>query len=174
MGRDKAQLPFEGGTLGEFLGERLAAAFEETILCDGASDAIPGIGPLAGLESGLGAARHDWVFLLACDMPHFSLELVRLLWNEAQQESAGAVIPMGPTGREPLHALVHRRALLSIRRAIAAGRYGIEQALEDAGIRYFPWERVREISPDGSCFENWNRPEDLPAALRTSVSEAAR
>lgn len=167
MGRDKTLLPYAGGTLRSHMISRLEAICGETLLCGpgGIADLHPGIGPLAGLEAGLRVARHEWCLLVGCDMPDFSAPLVELLWKEAQAGDAAVVLPQGPGGREPLHALVHRRALPAIERAIANGRYGLEQALQEAGARVVPWERVRAICPDGSCFHNWNSPADLPQGV---------
>ncbi len=87
MGRDKASLPVDGGTLLEWVVRTLGPSFADTIVSgvgapSGAravADLRPGAGPLAGIEAGLAAAGTGHAFVLACDMPRVSARLAALL-----------------------------------------------------------------------------------------------
>lgn len=182
MGRDKALLTYEGQTLLSFVSRRLGALCEETLHCGATGetaagarvvpDLHPGLGPVSGLEAGLEAASHDWCAALACDMPYFSGALLGALWERAQGAELDAVIPLGPTGAEPLHALYSKSALPAIREAISHGQNGLERIFRGARVLRVPWSELRGFDPEGECFRNWNRPEDLPAGVRESLSEA--
>jgi len=75
-------------------------------------DALPGLGPLAGLLSGLRAARSRWVYLTACDMPFFDEAWARHLMGRARAlEGSGrrtlAIAARSGAFHEPFHALYH-------------------------------------------------------------------
>lgn len=67
-------------------------------------DLYEGRGPVGGLHAALADAQSRWIFLLACDYPFVSAELIRLLANEISA-GAGAIIPEQHDGRlQPLCA----------------------------------------------------------------------
>lgn len=67
-------------------------------------DVIEGRGPLGGLHTALYHAASEWVFVLACDLPFVTADLIRRL-AEFRDEQHGAVIPEQPDGRpQPLCA----------------------------------------------------------------------
>ena len=72
-------------------------------------DVLPGLGPLAGLQSALRHAKAERIFLLGCDMPLLNSELLNLMWEIPTW--APVVIPGTPHGLEPLHAIYHKSLL---------------------------------------------------------------
>src|SRR2546425_8445898 len=83
MGRPKAWIEVGDTVLLRYVVERLAPAFSEVVVAFGEPEQMEQLvpyrvvfdrkrdaGPLAGLEAGLIAARHDVLFAVACDMPY--------------------------------------------------------------------------------------------------------
>jgi molybdopterin-guanine dinucleotide biosynthesis protein A len=122
MGRDKALVELGGQTLAEralstvrqaLPGRRVtfvarnAAQFGIEAIAAGAPfvfDLIEGRGPLGGLHTALSYARTEWIFVMACDYPFVSAELIDLLGGQISDEF-GAVVPEQPDGRlQPLCA----------------------------------------------------------------------
>ena len=67
-------------------------------------DLVPGRGPLGGLHAALSYAQAPWIFLLACDLPFVTCELIRLL-GDMISDACSAVVPEQPDGRlQPLCA----------------------------------------------------------------------
>jgi molybdopterin-guanine dinucleotide biosynthesis protein A len=65
-------------------------------------DLHEGRGPLGGLQAALAYARTPWIFVLACDYPFVSGDLIRLLAGRVHDE-LGAVVPEQEDGRmQPL------------------------------------------------------------------------
>lgn len=65
-------------------------------------DLIEGRGPLGGLYTALSHAAGRWVFILACDLPFVTAELICRL-SEFRDNECGAVVPEQPDGRlQPL------------------------------------------------------------------------
>lgn len=73
-------------------------------------DLVEGRGPLGGLHAAISYAQTEWIFLLACDYPFISPDLLRFLRGCISDES-GAVVPEQPDGRlQPLCAFYSVKA----------------------------------------------------------------
>src|SRR2546430_5324361 len=83
MGRPKAWIEVGNTVLLRYVVERLAPAFSEVVVSFGEPEQMEQLvpyrvvfdrkrsaGPLAGLEAGLPAARHEGMFAGACGMPY--------------------------------------------------------------------------------------------------------
>jgi molybdopterin-guanine dinucleotide biosynthesis protein A len=122
MGCDKATLDLGGKTLAQraFQTVREAlpnsrvtfvAGYEaqfaiEAILADGRFifDLIPNLGPVSGMHAALADTQATWIFVLACDFPFVSVEMIRLLAEKVSDEFS-AVVPEQSDGRlQPLCA----------------------------------------------------------------------
>lgn len=122
LGRDKALVDIGGKTLAQRSYDVVSnalpdsrvtfvAAYEaqfaiEAILAGGRFifDIVPGRGPLGGLHSALSDAATEWIFILACDYPFISSEMIALLRSKISDHLA-AVVPVQSDGRlQPLCA----------------------------------------------------------------------
>ncbi len=170
MGRDKALLPFRGGTLAQAVARAVAqAAGSATLVGDPESygrlgfpviaDLYPGEGPLGGIVTALGHTAADWNLVTACDMPAITVELLAMLLDKAERLDADALVPAGPRHLEPLCAVYHRRSHRALAEQFAGGVRKVAAAL--AGIR-----AVRLPIVEVSCFQNVNTPEEWSACDR--------
>ncbi|HEY2865743.1 MAG TPA: molybdenum cofactor guanylyltransferase [Pyrinomonadaceae bacterium] len=122
LGRDKATVDLGGQTLAQrafqtvtealpdsritFVAGNQAQFAIEAILADAGFifDLVADRGPLGGLHSALADATAPWIFVLACDYPFMSSEMIRLLAENVSNDY-GAVVPEQPDGRlQPLCA----------------------------------------------------------------------
>ena len=169
MGRPKALLPVAGTTLIEWMASRLAPAFEELLVAAPDSrqlpaglrehlvcDLHPGAGPLAGIESGLMATRHEVLVAVACDMPAVEAELVRRLL--AASAGHDAAVPRVGGRPEPTCAAYRRSAAGWITGQLDAGRWRVADALEGLHVRWLEGE------PAG-LFADLDTPEDYARFL---------
>ena len=171
MGRDKALLPFRGGTLAQRVARAVAEAAGSATLVGEPdryqglgfpviSDLYPGEGPLGGIITVLRHTPADWNMVTACDMPAISAELLRPLLETAERSDADALVPVGPSGRlEPLCAVYHRRIAAELEGEFSAGVRKVAAALDRVRAIRFP---VLEVS----CFQNVNTPEEWSACDR--------
>lgn len=94
-------------------------------------------GPLGGLHAALAYARTPWIFVLACDYPFVSPELIRLLASKIVDDS-GAVAPEQMDGRlQPLCAFYN----------VAAARPIVEEFLERPRIPPPMREVISRLAP---------------------------
>src|SRR3972149_6701536 len=87
---DKTKLIFDDRLLLQIIVERLAPVCSEVIIARGyrsdgdgprlpvrfVEDAVPGAGPLAGVQAGLSAAANELALVVACDMPFLNPHLL--------------------------------------------------------------------------------------------------
>jgi molybdopterin-guanine dinucleotide biosynthesis protein A len=171
MGRNKALLPFAGGTLIEHVAaQALDAAGNVTIVGrpqDYAAlglrvlgEDFPGCGPLSGIEAALRDAKEGWALVLACDMPGVTAAWLRCLIARTGA-SGGHVIATSGRGErvEPLCALYHARLHSDVRKALEEGRFAVRDLL--------PRWSVEPVRPPGQAIVgNINTPEEWAAWSR--------
>lgn len=185
LGQDKRRLRLWGPTgptmLEHTLGV-LAAFSDDLIVVMNDPETWPGlqarvtgdlfpVGALGGIYSGLVAARHDYSFVIAADMPLISAGMIA--WMIAQPRDYDVLLPRVGGGRarnklgvESLHAIYSARCCEPMRQQLAAGNPQV--------IGFFPHVRVRMIEPDvigrfdrdGVAFKNINTPDDLEEVKR--------
>jgi molybdopterin-guanine dinucleotide biosynthesis protein A len=164
MGRTKAWLEVGETTLLQFVVDRLAPAFAEVVLSFAEPEQVnqllpyrlvfdrkPSAGPLAGLEAGLGSARNEVVFAVACDMPYVTRELAEMA--VAACYGCDAAIPRIDSRAEPACGAYRRTALPAITAALDAGRYKAVDLVEQLDVAW-----LEGLDPD--LFRSLNGPED--------------
>ena len=172
MGRDKALLPLGDQTLIE----RVIAATRPLgypcfIVGDPATyahlglpvhpDRHPGLGPLGGLHTALGATGAT-VLLLACDLPFLTTDFLRHLADRRGPHQA--VVPYTATGLQPLCALYEPSCLAAIETAIQAGQLGMRSLLHNLNLDLVREKDWRPYDEHGLLFANLNAPEEYERA----------
>jgi FdhD protein len=168
LGFPKEMIRVDGAPLAVSMVAELQSLFQEVAVVSNRSaylehwlgvplhaDAFPGLGPLAGIHTGLRRARSGRAFFLACDMPFVTHELVQRILDAAAPCDAPAVVARTPRGPEPLCG-VYAADLLD----------SLEQRLEE-GEHLSAWDFVGELS---ACYVDVA--EDEVAALRDIDSPA--
>ncbi|MGY3943131.1 molybdenum cofactor guanylyltransferase MobA [Aeromonas tecta] len=134
-GEDKGWVPLAGQPLIEHVLARLRPQVDEVlinanrnqasyralapVIKDGNGDFL---GPLAGMQAGLAAARHDWVLFVPCDGPGLPRDLMhRFRAALAAEPNAELVVAHDGSHLQPVVALLHRSLLPSLRQALAEG-----------------------------------------------------
>lgn len=115
--------------------------------------------PLVGILTGLEASGTDWNFFLACDMPSMTADVIRRLARSLRMADGNgdpvtAVVPVTPSGRQPLSAFYSTNGLDSLQTAIEE-EWSMKAWLEHVRVRTVHFE-------DDTPFENVNRKADLP------------
>lgn len=176
MGRDKASLPAGDITLVEHLARRLSRVVTETVVATGRArpigelrtveDRWPGLGPLAGINAGVHAARNPLVWVVACDLPDVEPELGRLL--VAESSGVDAVVPMVDGEPQGVCAIYRTAALPPvIERLVQAGRRSVKSLLDEIRVRYVDERQLRVVDPELRSFRNLNTPADYEAWVRS-------
>jgi molybdopterin-guanine dinucleotide biosynthesis protein A len=176
MGRDKASLPAADGTLIEHLARRLAPVVDETIVAGGSGlptlpgvrmvdDLYPGLGPLAGIQAGMRAARSPRVWVVGCDLPDVDPALASLLLGLAGD--VDAVVPRIDSEPQGVCAVYDRALAPRIDGLLAAGERRVKMLLAASNVRYVTTDELRVVDPELRSFRNINTPADYQAWLTT-------
>lgn len=179
MGRDKAELPYGGGTLLEHVVslvrqvERLtivvAATRSQYALRDDThvlGDLYPGAGPVGGIVTALEALPDDYTLVAACDMPRLRPEVLRFLLEQAR--GYDAAVPMVGGRLEPLCAAYHQRCANPLRAALEEGERAAHRAVRRLRLNVVPEEALRALDPLLESFTNVNAPDDLARVARST------
>ncbi len=121
-------------------------------------DAYPLGGALVGIYSALRVARHEYVLIVACDMPFLNTDLLKYLVDLAPGHDV--VVPRRADGVEALHAVYSVRCIQPIERLLNSGEVMIVRFFPDVRVRYVEEPELRRFDPEGRSFVNINTPAD--------------
>lgn len=165
-GRDKGLVEYSGKPLVDWVIGRLLPQVDELIVSANRNpeeyskrgfqvlpDTLPGYqGPLAGLLTGLKAARHDWVLAVPCDVPHLPQNLaVRMIERAAGREAAFA---QDAERTHPAILLMNRACLSRLMAYLEKGGRSVKGFLEMLDV-------VAVQFPDPAAFRNLNEADQL-------------
>lgn len=173
MGFDKQFLEFGGKRLLDIIIEQIKEEFEEIIIITNKpeeyrgypyrikTDAIESIGPLAGIYTGLKAARSKYSFLIACDMPYINMDYIGYM--KGIIEGYGVEVCISEKGGhiEPFHGFYSRDIVEELEKYIEEGKRNIRGLISRLDSHYVEEAVAREYSPDLKIFRNLNTQEDL-------------
>jgi molybdopterin-guanine dinucleotide biosynthesis protein A len=180
---DKALMPLAGKPLIEHVLRRVEGLGDELMITTNrpeayeylgvrlVSDADPGAGTLAGLQTALQAARGETILVVACDMPFVQHGVLDHMLGLAKD--AEVVVPRRGEFYEPLQAVYARRCLPAIGRALEADEKRVVSFFPDVIVRTVEDDVLDKLDPAGLSFFNVNTPEDLEKAeamLRAGTS----
>lgn len=170
MGSNKALLPYQGGRFIEAIYRQMSRLFEEVILvtnspdqygflpCRKVTDLVPGMGPLAGIHSGLYHSSNPRIFVAACDMPYLHDGLVKHLATGSWE--CDVVLPESDRGVEPLHAVYGKGALEAIEEALHEGKRRIVSFFHQVRVKGVAADEVARFDASFRSFRNINTPEE--------------
>jgi molybdopterin-guanine dinucleotide biosynthesis protein A len=125
-------------------------------------DRWPDQGPLAGLEAGLLAARHEWVLAVPVDTPRLGAAVLACIARAARAEDeAEAVVPVWEGRWQPLVAAYRRSLAGRISAALDAGRLRVLDFVSQLSVRLLEEREWRAYDPGGSSFSPFHTPQDL-------------
>lgn len=121
-------------------------------------------GPIGGVHSGLVNSNSELNFVLAADMPHVTLPLIKYTIDKATITS-NSVIPIANGLPEPLCGVYLKKAITTLERCIKSGKLKMMEVLKELKVEYLDVNaEMNFYSP--YLFSNINTGEDLKNANR--------
>jgi molybdopterin-guanine dinucleotide biosynthesis protein A len=172
FGSNKALAMVDGKPLIQHVADLMSSLFAECLLVTNTpeeykflslpmtSDRYQGMGPLAGIHAALLQISTPRAFVVACDMPNLSQELIRYICKINEQEY-DAIIPWLKKGQEPLFGIYHKKSLTVIGSSLQQKGCQIIRVLADLQVRWVSEQEILSITNDLGCFKNINRPADI-------------
>lgn len=175
MGQDKSLVLVDGKPLIQRICEQLSRRFDEILISTNepetyafldarcVPDLVPGCGPLMGIRTAVEAARHDRVFVTACDVPDIDTDTVEQMLVLA--EHFDCVIPRSRVGPEPLFAVYRKAAIPAMRDVLDSGERRISAVFPRVRTHAF------DLGP-ARWYRNLNTREDLAAYVESLAGSA--
>jgi molybdopterin-guanine dinucleotide biosynthesis protein A len=116
-------------------------------------------GPLGGIHAALKATSLDSIFVVACDMPLLSSDMIKRMVDRYKQSDCEVLIPQVGNFIEPLHA-IYSKSILERLNSYLSGttKFAIKDFLTLTRVEYLKLpDRVEEKR----VFTNINSPGDL-------------
>lgn len=176
MGQDKTLMSLHNETLIERTVKELQNVASEIIVASNDTskynlpglievpDAFPGAGPLGGMHAGLTAVRHEYAFVVSCDMPLFSSELASYLLE--RRHGFDVVVPEIYGCLEPLCAVYAKSCLAAIEKCLHAGIRQVFQFYPEVKVLKIGELELSTLGKIDELFCNLNTPEDYQALVR--------
>ncbi len=125
-------------------------------------------GPVGAIHAALANARTKWAFIIACDYPFISADLLERLAAKISAD-VDAVAPVQPDGRvQPLVAFYRVAPVLkAVEEALSNGKASPPARIIFDKVRPFflPFETLKDIPDSGDIFLNMNTPKDFQRAV---------
>ena len=122
-------------------------------------DLVLDAGPLAGIQAALYRIDAPRAFIVACDMPRLNPGVIRRMCHCPGDWDV--IMPAPATGREPIHAIYHRRVLPAVDAALARGQGKINRLLQQLRVRTMDAAELGLSADDENVFANINYRDDL-------------
>ena len=178
MGRPKADLPFGGGTMLDYIVAKMRPVFDELIVAVARPDHYPwetigaraifdeepGRGPLSALEQALREIKFDRAFVCSCDVPFVNADLARKLCEMLGDDDV--LVPHVDGKPQMLHAVYRKKCAKVLATMRTQGEHRLHQIVNFAKVRNLPEEEIRALDPELLSFFNVNTPEDYQRALK--------
>lgn len=173
FGSDKAFAKVRGIAIIEYLLLLLSPLFNRVIIVSNlvekyerynvkiVSDKVTGTGPLGGIYSGLVESDLEKNFVIACDMPLVSLNLIKHMLSF---DGYDAVIPKIDEKVEPLCAVYSKNSISEIEKQITMGDLKVRNLYKKIKTKYLEEEEIKNYDPELKSFFNVNLREDLKEA----------
>lgn len=169
MGKEKGLCLLNGKPLIEYSFDLLKKFCDSIIIssnskdyeylgCQIINDEVQGIGPAGGIYSCLRASGNDDNFIISCDMPMITSDLIQYLLS--QKKDFDALIPLFNGFPEPLCAYYRQSCIPVFKQSIEQGKYKIQDIIKDTNAGFIP---IKTTDPFYSplLFTNVNTPGDI-------------
>jgi len=172
-GRDKSRLVVDGRSILDRQIAELSALADEILIVGPTrmwdapvpagvglvADRLADCGPLGGLDAAFGAARHDTIVLVACDMPFVTAGLLGHLLSVV--DGADAAVPRTDRGYHPLCAVYTRRCAPEVAQLLAENRLAMQELLERVRLREVGLDEIERFGPAARLLANVNSPAEF-------------
>jgi molybdopterin-guanine dinucleotide biosynthesis protein A len=180
MGQNKALMKLNGCEIIERIVHTLTPISEEMLIVTNSPDTyqhlgtkvindeqeFKGKGPLAGLLTGIAAAKTDSCLVVACDMPFVSANVANWLVHLLKERNYDAIIPVDQGKQHFLFGAYSGRAQIAARENLQAGKKAMKSLFDKIKVQLvYKDDAPPEVQEEWeACFWNMNTVEDYHRA----------
>ena len=186
MGRDKGSLPFGDETMLSRVIRIVSDVTNEIVVVarDGQAlrplpdkpeglsprtmvrlvrDPVEGMGPLAGIVTGLRSLTSDGAFVTACDMPLLRPDLVRRVIDLAGNHDV--CVPVLDGHAMTMCGVYKVSVIAAAERLLASGERSVKRLLDHVNVKTVDAADLRDVDPELESFFSCDTPEKYRQAL---------
>jgi molybdopterin-guanine dinucleotide biosynthesis protein A len=179
MGSDKSLLPLAGVPLIERIALVMREVFESVVVVSDRRDEYKFLGlsilqdikkdsgPLGGIHAALVQTKADHLFVVACDMPFVSAELIRHVVSA--ESGANATVPTMNGQLQPLCGLYSRTCLAIVERSLNNETYKLQSVLEELQPTIVPLTPGMQLYAP-NLLDNLNTPAEAEQAFHRTTT----
>ncbi|GAB5417698.1 MAG: molybdenum cofactor guanylyltransferase [Crocinitomicaceae bacterium] len=164
MGEDKALLQIDGKPMIQHVSDVLRELCDEVIIASSnekhaqygdlmVKDSAKDIGPLAGIQAGLLAAKNERSFVLSCDTPFVTKEILEALAEHFEGEQI--TLPSSQGRLQPLIAIYGKEVLTTIASNLERNEHSLMQLQKICSAKVIHFDES-----ESKAFENINTPSE--------------
>lgn len=183
MGYDKKKLRIGGENILNQIVKQLSKDFDDIIVVGCDPEDIPNISglrgvyqdalelsaSLVGIYSALLLSRSQFLYVTACDMPHYNSDYVKYMVSIINESpNISGCVTRYDEWIEPFNAFYNVDLIPKIQTFLASGRKSIYKCFETENLHYIEETVGRSYSPDWDMFSNLNTPGELKKHIRHS------
>lgn len=170
-GRDKSALIVEGRSILDRQLQELSQITDDILLVGNNAptnlrsamrvvrDRQPGLGPLAGIDAALEAARDDDILVVACDMPFVTAPLLRFLLRNTVD--VDIVVPRTQGGYHPLCAVYTRGCQDVVARRLERRELAVCGLFAETRLRVVERNELERLGDPNRLLANVNTPDEF-------------
>ena len=123
-------------------------------------DLVMDKGALGGLYTALETSETNATFLIACDVPHLSGEVLELLLE--QLKGFEAAVPVQDSHIHPVCGIYSKNCLMKVKLRLEDTDLSMHGLLCNLNCNYLTIDKEHELY-DKDMFRNYNKPADMPS-----------
>lgn len=180
MGFDKLHIDIKGKRLVERNINQLLKVFSHIVVITNGGfdikdrrvsvvkDRIKGLGPIAGIYSGLIESKTEYIYVTACDMPYINIDFIGYMIEQINinQDTMG-IITDNHKGLEPFNAFYNKACIPLIEEYILRGGRSMYRLIKENNFTYIEQDVAKVYSGNLSMFMNLNTRKELKNYLET-------
>ena len=176
FGRDKAFLEFQNKQIITSLAEECQKVCNQVLIVSDSGqkfslnnveeigDNFQDAGPMGGLQAGLEAADNDICFLVACDMPLVTADLIRVFLENVEEHQI--LLAKNGDDIEPMFGIYRKSLLPKVEEFLRLGRRSLLNLLKVADVGFLSEEIWGSVTSCKDVFFNINFKEDYDKLLK--------
>lgn len=176
-GINKAMLEYNGEKFLKKISDTLSDIFDEIFIISNVpdelekninypvfADKIKSCGPLSGIHAALFYSKKDFVFIVSCDMPFISKNIITKQIDYFSLFSGDVCIPKSKEYIEPLHAIYSKKILHKLENFLLnSDNFKIMNFLENSNVCYWNTYKIKNAK---KSFININSPYEFNKYLK--------
>ncbi len=174
FGKDKMKEPLiNGKRMPCYIGEKLKILSDDLFtvgkkVCDfkNYKDLKMVNSPLSGIYTALYYSKHEYVFIVAGDLPFLNVGVVKILLKKLENNEVDVITPFVKGFFEPLFSVYRKSLIKKIDEMLKEKDFKVNNLISSSRYLKVPEDEIKKVDKELTSFLNINTPDDLKKHLK--------